>query len=57
LNDVLIEERYKEMVTIIPVTRIEEVLEHALVPKDKETFEKKLCLMGKHMELPRISKA
>jgi Lon-like ATP-dependent protease len=56
LNDVLIEDRYKEMVTIIPVTRIEEVLKYALVPSNKETFEEKLCLIGKHMDIPRISK-
>ncbi|HJK62220.1 MAG TPA: ATP-dependent protease LonB, partial [Methanocorpusculum sp.] len=54
LDDVLIEERYKEMVTIIPVTRIEEVLEYALVPQDRETFEKKLSLIGKHMEIPKM---
>ena len=50
----LIEERYREMVTIIPVTRIEEVLEYALVPQDRETFEKKLSLIGKHMEIPKM---
>ena len=54
LDDVLIEERYKEMVTIIPVTRIEEVLEYALVPQDREAFEKKLSLIGKHMEIPKM---
>ncbi|MCZ0860598.1 MAG: ATP-dependent protease LonB [Methanocorpusculum sp.] len=57
LDDVLIEERYKEMVTIIPVTRIEEVLEYALVPQDKEAFEKKLGLIGKHMEIPKMPEA
>jgi Lon-like ATP-dependent protease len=54
LDDVLIEERYKEMVTIIPVTKIEEVLEYALVPQDKEVFEKKLSLISKHMEIPKM---
>ena len=53
-DDVLIEERYKEMVTIIPVTRIEEVLKYALVPQDTEAFEKKLGLISKHMEIPKI---
>lgn len=54
LADVLIEERYKEMVTIIPVTRIEEVLERALVPTDKEAFARKLSMIGKHMEIPKM---
>lgn len=54
LDDVLIEERYREMVTIIPVTRIEEVLKYALVPQDTAAFEKKLDLIGKHMEIPKM---
>ena len=49
LDDVLIEDRYAEMVEIIPVTRIEEVLRIALVPADKEVFEHKLEQIGKHM--------
>ncbi len=57
LDDVLIEERYKQMVTIIPVTRIEEVLEHALVPSDKAAFERKIALIGKHMEIPKMPEA
>ncbi len=54
LADVLIEERYTDMVTIIPVTRIEEVLRYALVPEDKETFEQKLLQIGKHMDIPKM---
>ncbi|WP_338095568.1 ATP-dependent protease LonB [Methanorbis rubei] len=54
LDDVLIEERYKQMVTILPVTRIEEVLRYALVPEDTEAFEKKLSMIGKHMEIPKM---
>ncbi|MDU9376135.1 Lon protease [Methanocorpusculaceae archaeon Sp1] len=54
LDDVLIEERYKQMVEIVPVTRIEEVLRRALVPEDKEAFEKKLSMIGKHMEIPKM---
>ncbi|MCK9312452.1 MAG: ATP-dependent protease LonB [Methanocorpusculum sp.] len=54
LDDVLIEERYKSMVTILPVTRIEEVLRYALVPDDLEGFEKKLLQLGKHMEIPKM---
>ncbi len=38
LADVVIEERYAKMVTIIPVTTIEEVLEHALEFERKEDF-------------------
>ena len=53
LNDVLIEEQYAKMVSIIPVTRIEEVLRYALVPTDKADFEEKLARMGKHMEIPK----
>jgi Lon-like ATP-dependent protease len=42
------------MVTILPVTRIEEVLRYALVPDDLEGFEKKLLQLGKHMEIPKM---
>ena len=38
LDDVVIEEQYKKMVEIVPVTTIEEVLEHALVFERKEDF-------------------
>jgi len=54
LADVLIEERYTDMVTIIPVTRIEEVLRYALVPEDKVAFEQKLLQIGKHMDIPKM---
>ena len=53
LNDVLIEDQYASMVSIIPVTRIEEVLRYALVPTDKADFEEKLARMGRHMEIPK----
>ncbi|HJJ85663.1 MAG TPA: ATP-dependent protease LonB [Methanocorpusculum sp.] len=53
LNDVLIEDQYADMVSIIPVTRIEEVLRYALVPKNKAEFEEKLSRMGRHMEIPK----
>ncbi|UUX91116.1 ATP-dependent protease LonB [Methanoplanus endosymbiosus] len=42
LDDVLIEDRYRDMVEIIPVSTIEEVLEIALVPEKKEDFMEKL---------------
>jgi Lon-like ATP-dependent protease len=53
LNDVLIEDQYADMVSIIPVTRIEEVLRYALVPENKAEFEEKLARMGRHMEIPK----
>lgn len=40
--DVLIEETYKDMVEIVPVTTISEVIEHALVGKGKEGIVEKL---------------
>lgn len=55
LDDVLIEDRYAEMVTIIPVTRIEEVLRIALAPEDKEAFEQKLAMIGEHMEVQKMT--
>jgi Lon-like ATP-dependent protease len=42
LNDVLIEDRYKDKVKIIPVMAIEDVLEHALVGKMKKKFLEKI---------------
>lgn len=41
-DDVLIEENYKDMVEIIPVTTIAEVIEHSLVGKDKAGIVEKL---------------
>ncbi|HDS63468.1 MAG TPA: ATP-dependent protease LonB [Methanofollis liminatans] len=41
-GDVLIEDRYRSMVEIIPVAHIEEVLEVALVPQNREVFLNKL---------------
>jgi Lon-like ATP-dependent protease len=41
-DDVLIEDRYRSMVEVIPVTHIEEVLEAALVPQNRELFLDKL---------------
>ncbi len=46
LDDVVIEERYAKMVEIIPVTTIEEVLEHALVFERKEDFISKIKEMS-----------
>ncbi|MHC1623224.1 MAG: ATP-dependent protease LonB [Candidatus Methanospirareceae archaeon] len=50
LNDVLIEDRYKDKVKIIPVVTIEDVLEHALEGKMKKKFIEKVksfTMMGK----------
>ncbi|TAJ45777.1 ATP-dependent protease LonB [Methanofollis fontis] len=41
-GDVLIEDRYQSMVEIVPVGHIEEVLEVALVPQNREVFLDKL---------------
>jgi Lon-like ATP-dependent protease len=42
LNDVLIEDRYKDKVKITPVVTIEDVLEHVLVGKLKKKFIEKI---------------
>jgi Lon-like ATP-dependent protease len=50
LNDVLIEERYRDKVKITPVVTIEDVLEHALEGKMKKKFIEKIksfTMMGK----------
>ena len=46
INDVLIEERYKPIVTVIPVDTIDEVLKIALVPENTESFLTKLRKMA-----------
>jgi Lon-like ATP-dependent protease len=46
VGDVLIEERFKPMVTIIPVDNIEDVLKIALVPENREGFLTKLRKMA-----------
>jgi Lon-like ATP-dependent protease len=46
INDVMIEEKYKSLVTIIPVDTIDEVLKHALVPENMEGFLSKLRQMA-----------
>lgn len=57
LDDVLIEEEYAKQVTIIPVSRIEEVLRIALLPEDMGEFEEKLAKIGRHMAAPRFADA
>jgi Lon-like ATP-dependent protease len=46
VGDVLIEERYKPLVTIIPVDTINDVLKFALVPENSESFLSKLRKMA-----------
>ncbi len=46
INDVLIEERYKPLVTVIPVDTINDVLNLALVPENAEGFLTKLKNMA-----------
>ena len=45
LEDVLIEDRYRTMVEVVPVEHIEEVLQNALVPENRESFLSKLRKM------------
>jgi len=54
LNDVLIEERYKDKVKVVPVLTIEDVLEHALVGKLKKKFIEKIksFTTGVEMKIP-----
>ena len=46
LDDVLIEERYRTMVEVIPVDHIEEVLQNALIPENREGFFAKIRKMA-----------
>jgi Lon-like ATP-dependent protease len=46
IGDVLIEERYKSMVTVIPVDTIDDVLKYALVPENSDGFLIKLKKMA-----------
>jgi Lon-like ATP-dependent protease len=46
INDVLIEEQFKPLVTIIPVDTLDEVLKQALVPENTEGFLTKLRKMA-----------
>ncbi|MCQ8894163.1 MAG: ATP-dependent protease LonB [Methanolinea sp.] len=46
LDDVLIEDRYRSLVTIIPVDYIDDVLKIALVPENREGFLNKLRKMA-----------
>ena len=46
LEDVLIEDRYRTMVEVVPVDHIEEVLQNALVPENRAGFLSKLRKMA-----------
>lgn len=46
LDDVLIEDRYRTMIEIVPVEHIEEVLQNALMPENREGFFAKLRKMA-----------
>jgi Lon-like ATP-dependent protease len=46
LDDVLIEERFRSLVTVIPVDTINDVLKYALVPQNTEGFLSKLKKMA-----------
>jgi Lon-like ATP-dependent protease len=46
IGDVLIEERFKSLITIIPVDTIDDVLKYALVPENSDSFLTKLKNMA-----------
>jgi Lon-like ATP-dependent protease len=46
MGDVLIEERFKPLITIIPVDTIDDVLKYALVPENADGFLTKLKKMA-----------
>jgi Lon-like ATP-dependent protease len=46
IGDVMIEERYRPLVTVIPVDMIDDVLKYALVPQNTEGFLSKLKKMA-----------
>ncbi len=46
MDDVMIEERYREGIRVIPVSRIDEVLKYALVPRDEAGFLSKVKKMA-----------
>jgi Lon-like ATP-dependent protease len=46
IGDVLIEDRYRPLVTVIPVDTIDDVLKYALVPQNSEGFLSKLKKMA-----------
>ena len=46
MGDVLIEERFKPLVTIIPIDTIDDVLKYALVPENSDSFLDKLKKMA-----------
>ena len=46
IGDVLIEERYKSLVTIIPMDTLDDVLKYALVPENAAGFLSKLKKMA-----------
>ncbi|MEM0466113.1 MAG: ATP-dependent protease LonB [Candidatus Thermoplasmatota archaeon] len=54
LNDVLIEDKYKDKIEIIPVETLNDVLEHALVGEGKEELLKKLKIMRPPMILGKV---
>jgi ATP-dependent Lon protease len=60
MDDVLIEERYRPLVTVIPVDTIDDVFKYALVPQNTEGFLSKLKKMAMrsteaHIDVPAIN--
>jgi len=51
-DDVLIEERYRDMITIVPVSKITEVLELSLVGKEKDSLLETIKRFSKRVSIP-----
>jgi Lon-like ATP-dependent protease len=51
MGDVMIENEYKDKITIIPVSNITEVLEHSLVGPEKKTLIKKINDLASFQEI------
>ncbi len=51
-DDVLIEERYRDMITIVPVSKITEVLELSLVGKEKDGLLETIKRFSKRVSIP-----
>lgn len=51
-DDVLIEDRYRDMVTIVPVSKISEVLELSLVGKEKEGLLETIRKFSRKVSIP-----
>ncbi len=51
-DDVLIEDKYRDMITIVPVSKITEVLELSLVGKEKDGLLETIKRFSKRVSIP-----